>query len=144
MDYLDSKLIESFRLQVQQSLQEGIEFAVNYERNRGERNGEVLRQTAHDALSQLFSELIGATSEAYRRSPLQKADDAAISALFDQVAVRARVKALTVGTVVDATTAGTNHYGTYYGSYEHEGQESVLIGEDYVPVVSIKELRQKA
>lgn len=148
MKYLDDKLVESFTLEVQQTLAQAIEFAVTYRQNEGERDPEELRQAAQDALAEITPAFVPALEEAYRRSPLGAPDFEAVALLFKRLAIRAKLRAVVEdgegGSVSVSTRKGEIH-GAVINMGDHDGQVSVCIingtGEErWVALDSIQDL----
>lgn len=151
MEYLEPELLEGFRTRAREQLGEAINFAVTYHTSRGEHDTDELRQAAQDSLSEILPELIGAISDAYERSPIHAIDYAAMSVLFQQLAIRAKLEEHISSKVpVKLITRKGNRSGVVLAIQNHEEQEQVKLqtdrmsgdGIEWVPFVSIQGLTQ--
>lgn len=148
MEQVDSKIIEGFRVEVTQQLSESVEFAVTTLINDGENDTEEHRQAAQEALVELLTPMVGATLDAYRKSPLKYPDFEAVALMFKNLAIRAKLFALCAKTPDDPDMFPTIRVETRKGTVEgilydvvpYDGMESAHIGDEFVPVVSIQEL----
>jgi hypothetical protein len=154
MEYLDEKIVDGFRVEMQQQLGEAIRFAVEYLRNRDEHDELELRQAAQDALQELMPSMVDATAEAYRRSTLKAPDFEAVTLLFKNLAIRAKLLELCARSpdhpdqfpTVTLVTRKGEVTGTLYDMLKREGQEQIHLsaednGETWIPLVSVQDLR---
>ena len=149
MEQVDTKIVAGFRSEVTQQLAESVEFAVNALVNDGEHDRDEHRQAAQEALVELLTPMVENTLDAYRRSPLKDPDYEAVALIYKNLAIRAALLALCARPasaedelpVITAVTRKGPVRGVLSGVSEHEGMESALIGEQYVPVVSILDLQ---
>lgn len=142
MDYVDPKVIEGFCSEVTQQLADGVEFAVQFQRNNGESDDDELRQAAQDALVQLMTPMVEAVEDAYKRSSLKKVDDEAVALIFKRLAIRSKLfmlDTLDAPEVVVLTRKGEVS-GPLNGVGVYEKQESAHIGDEFVPIIAILEL----
>ena len=140
MNYVDPELVQGFRIEVTQQLADAVEFAVNFQRARGEDAEDELRQAAQDALAELLPGIVVAAEDAYRKSALGQPDYEAIAMLFKQLAIRTRLSALSEGATVGLDTRKGATTGPFYGVVPYDGNECVHVGDEFVPVASIREL----
>jgi hypothetical protein len=156
MDYVDPQVIKGFMSEVESQLAEVIEFSTQMRINEGEKEENELRQTAQDALFEIMTPLLGATSNAYRKSPLGRPDFDAITTIFRRLAIRAELVAMCARspehpnqfpTITIETRKGV-FSGTLYDMLDHEGQFSVHMSagddEQWIPVDSILKVVENA
>lgn len=139
--FVDDQIIEEMNSVVRDAVKDAVKFAVTERSQDDEIEEADLRQAAQDATNELLHPLVDAVYEAYHRG-VGRADGAAISKVFDSLAVRARLYALTeaesetdVPIIVRLATHQREVEGRYMGIIGHEGQECVRTeGETFTPL----------
>lgn len=162
MEYLEDSLVDGYKVEWTAQFGEAIQFAVHFRENRGERDDNELRQAAQDALGEIMPTVMDAMVEAYRRSPLKVPDFEAVSLLFKQLAIRAKLLELCGRSpdhpdqfpTVKLVTRKRDYAGILYDMISKDGQEVVHLGvvaqeaedgsydrhDEFVPLVSVQEL----
>jgi hypothetical protein len=152
LEYVDPKIVKGFRSEVTQQLAESVDFAVQQLEHSGEVvEADAIRQTAQDALSELMTPMVEATIDAYKKSE-QFVDFDAVAQLFNHLAIRARLMALCARdsshpdrfpTVLAKTRRGDVE-GTLYDVLLKDNMETAHIGDEYIPVVAILEIKSES
>lgn len=143
-NYVDAKNIESFTTQLTQGFTEAVEFAVQQRQNMGESSEEEERQAAQDALMELTTDVVEAMRQGYSKAGLW-VDHPAIAAVFDKLAVRARLmQHLVEGDQVQLVTRKGTFRGELVGWSVKEGEQVVAIREGVttheVPEIAVLEI----
>lgn len=142
--YVDTHVVDAFTDQTTQALAEAIEFAVEQRKNMGESNKDEERQAAQDALVELTQNVVDAAQSAYEKS-LADVDYSAISAVFEKLAVKAKIhQHLRDAKPVEVVTRKGSYRGELVGWSEKDGEKVVAVREGStiheVPEVSVLEI----
>jgi hypothetical protein len=149
MEYLDTSLVDGFKIVCQERLGEAIDFALAYQDNQDEGDIDELRQAAQDALSEIVPAFLEGITTAYQRSALKAVDYEAISTLFRQLAIRAKLdEHVSSETPVTLITRKGSYSGVILSVREHEDQEQVELGApkgesawtQWVPFASVQSI----
>lgn len=149
MEYLDTSLVDGFKIVCQERLGEAIDFALAYQDNQDEGDIDELRQAAQDALSEIVPAFLEGITTAYQRSALKAVDYEAISTLFRQLAIRAKLdEHVSSGVPVTLSTRKGARSGVVIAVTEHEDQEQVKLqtdrmsgdGIEWVPFASVQSI----
>ena len=149
MEYLDPSLVDGFKVLCQEQLGEAIEFALQYQQNQGEGESDELRQAAQDALSEIVPAFLEGITVAYKRSSLKAVDYEAVSTLFRQLAIRAKLdEYISSGIPATLSTRKGARSGVIVSVTEHEDQEQVKLqtdrmsgdGIEWVPFASVQSI----
>lgn len=131
MEYLDSSLVDGFRTVCQERLGEAIDFAITYQQNQGEGESDEQRQAAQDALSEIIPAVLEGLTVAYKRSSLKNVDYEAITTLFRQLAIRAKLEEhISSKRPITLVTRKGNRSGVVLSVRLHEDQEQIELQTD--------------